>query len=93
MLYVKAYCGSDPNAWWGLTESQILALRSSGLNWFVVLLLAESGYMLNSGQVEQGLLKWSLKQGKYGEYYVHEKEIKDEAFQFSSSIGLFEEII
>jgi hypothetical protein len=67
LLYVKYR--SDPPGWWGINENQLSSLSSSGLHWFVVLLVggAESGYMLSSRQVSQGLSRgrWSRDQNDY----------------------------
>lgn len=81
LLYVKDR--SEDPGFWGLNENQLGKLRSSGSEWFAILLVgpSEAGYLLTSTDVERGVLSWS-RSGS--DFKVHEGREISHGFQFGS---------
>jgi len=86
LLYVKDR--SEDPGFWGLNENQLSKLRSSGLEWFVILLVgpSESGYLLTTVEVEKGAGSWS-RSGS--DFKVHEGREISGGFQFGSFSDVF----
>jgi len=93
LLYVKTR--SESGGFWGLRKNQMDALRGSGRNWFVVLLIGpgETGYVLSSDQVERSITerKWSF--GHAGDYKVHENHEIKGAAEFNDWKALIASVI
>jgi hypothetical protein len=86
LLYVKDR--SEDPGFWGLNENQLSKLRSSGLEWFVILLVgpSESGYLLTTAEVEKGASSWSQSGS---DFKVHEGHEVSGGFQFRSFSDVF----
>jgi len=72
---------SDDPGFWSLNENQLNGLRSSGKEWFAVLLVGrlETGYVLTSLQVEKGTHSWSQNRS---DFKVHEGQEISGSFTF-----------
>ena len=86
LLYVKDR--SEDPGFWGLNENQLNKLRSSGLEWFVILLVgqSETGYLLTAAEVERGTGSWS-RGGS--DFKVHEGQEISGGFRFASFSDAF----
>lgn len=72
VLYVKE--SNKTPGFWGLTKNQVDRLNSSKNQWFSVLLLRsnDSGYVLNSSEVNERIFDKTFELSRDGDYKVNE---------------------
>ena len=92
LLYVKVR--SREPGFWGLTASWLQALRESGREWFVVLLLGSpaTGYLLPSTEVNHRAIAervWHL--ARDGDFKIHPSGLSEE-FYFPSFDALIDSL-
>ena len=93
ILYIKE-SNKDPG-FWGLTRNQLEALRTSTLDWYVILLLrsSTSGYLLSSGQVERRIDDGRFELSGDGDHKVNETSDLSDGQQFSSVQEVIDRIL